>query len=185
MKTIVLILFVFFCSLTVLNAQSKMNVGLRAVVALPIGSFGDVVGTGFGAQGTYEIGFGKNLVGVGKIGYISWGGKDVGDYSYSYSAVPVVLGVKYFFTPGSGLYATSSVGFHFFSVSTDVPTIAFGGVTIEGGSASASSTDFTFILGAGYQVPLNQKFALDIGGDFNLISDSNYLTIHVGGNMGL
>jgi len=185
MKIFISILLVFLCTFTSLNAVSKSSVGLHAVVALPIGSFGDVAGTGFGVQGVYEIGFGNNLVGVVKIGYIKWGGKDFGDYSYGYSAVPVIAGVKYFFKPGSGFYVTTAVGLHFFSVNTDIPTITIGGITVGGGSVSASTTNFTFSAGAGYQVPLNQKFSLDLGADFNLISDSNYITVHVGGNMAL
>ena len=185
MKYFLSALLIFFISVSVLKAQSKMNAGVRAVVALPMGSFGDVAGTGFGVQGTYEIGFGSNVVGVAQTGYISWGGKDFGDYSYGYSAVPIIFGVKYFITPGRGFYGTTSVGFHFFSVSTDVPTVTFGGTTIGGGSASASSTDFTFSLGAGYEVPLNKKYSLDIGGDYNFINDANYITIHIGGKMGL
>jgi hypothetical protein len=185
MKTFASILLFFFCSFAIINAQSKMNAGVRAVVALPIGTFGDVAGTGFGVQGTYEIGFGNNLVGVAKTGYISWGGKDFGEYSYGYSAIPLIFGVKYFLTPRKGFYGTTSAGFHFFSVSSDIPTVTIGGTTIGGGSASASSTDFTFSLGAGYEVPLNKKYSLDIGADYNLISDSNYFTVHLGGKMGL
>jgi opacity protein-like surface antigen len=185
MKSLVLVLFFFFCSIAVINAQSRMNVGVRAVVGLPIGSFGDVAGTGFGAQGTYEIAFGNNLVGVGQVGYIKWSGKDVGEYSYGYSAVPLIFGAKYYITPGKGFYATSAVGFHFFSVSSDIPTVSFGGITVGGGSASASTTDFTFSIGAGYEVPLNKKVSLDIGGAYNLISDANYFTIHAGGKLGL
>ena len=185
MKYFLSALLIFFITVSVVKAQSKMNAGLSAVVALPIGSFGDVAGTGFGVQGTYEIGFGNNLVGVAKTGYISWGGKDFGEYSYGYSAVPLIFGVKYFLTPGKGFYGTTSAGFHFFSVSSDIPTIPIGGTTIGGGSASANSTDFTFSLGAGYEVPLNKKYSLDIGADYNLISDSNYFTVHLGGKVGL
>ena len=61
MKAFTSILLFFVCSFAVANAQSKMNAGVRAVVALPIGSFGDVAGTGFGVLGTYEIGFGHTL----------------------------------------------------------------------------------------------------------------------------
>jgi hypothetical protein len=185
MKTFALILLILFCSCIAVNAQSKMSAGIRAIVALPMGSFGDVTGTGFGAQGTYEVGFGNNIAAIGQVGYIKWGGKDVGDYSYNYSAVPVLLGVKYYLTPGSDFYVNSSVGFHFFSVSSDIPTFTIGGTTIGGGSASANSTDFTFIAGAGYEIPLNKKISLDFGGAYNLISDANYITIHAGGKIGL
>ena len=185
MKTFATILLIFFCSVVTINAQPNMHVGLSAIVALPMGTFGDVSGTGFGAVGSYEVGFGNNISAVGQIGYISWAAKDAGDYGFSYSAVPVLVGVKYYITPGSGLYLNSSVGFHFFSVSSDVPTYSFGGITIGGGSASASSTDFTFIAGAGYEIPLNNKFALDIGAAYNLVSETNYISIHAGGKMGL
>ena len=72
MKTFASVLLIFFCSVITVNAQPRMHAGLSAIVALPMGTFGDVTGTGFGARGTYEIGFGKNISAVGQIGYISW-----------------------------------------------------------------------------------------------------------------
>lgn len=185
MKTILSVLVIVFSIATISIAQGKMAVGAHAIVALPMGSFGDVAGTGVGGAVTLEMGFGKNLVGYGQIGYISWSGEEIAGFSYDYSAVPVNAGAKYYFTPGSGFYGTASLGFHFFSVNTDVPTISFGGQVFGGGSASASTSDFTFSVGAGYELPLSPKFALDFGGAYNVISDANYVSLRAGGKVNL
>jgi hypothetical protein len=185
MKTFISIFVLILFFFGTINAQNSSAAGAGLIVALPMGSFGDAAGTGFGGVGSFEIGFTPNLVGVGQLGYISWGSEEVAGFSSSYSAVPLLLGVKYFFTPGSGFYGTTSLGLHFFSFSADVPGISIGGQTIGGGSASATSTDFTFLIGAGYEFPLNQQFSLDFSGAYNLISDANYVTVRAGGKMRL
>lgn len=184
MKIFSSILLLTFCFAVTINAQNKMNFGVRGIVALPMGSFGDVAGTGYGAQGIYEIKFGNNLVGVGQVGYITWSEGDVAGISYGYSAVPVNVGIKYYVTPGKGFYATSSVGFHFFSFDSDLPTFTFGGTSI-GGSVSATSTDFAFNFGLGYEIPVSKNASVDIGGAYNLISDANYVSVHLGAKLGL
>lgn len=184
MKILIASLLIIFSYGNFANAQNKMSIGAGVVVALPVGGFGDVAGTGFGGTAAFEIGFLPNLTGIGQIGYISWGGKEHAGYSYGYSAVPLTFGAKYFFLPGSGLYGTASLGFHFFSANAEVPSVSFGGQTF-GGSVSGTTTDFTFVFGAGYEVPINSNFTLDFTGGFNLISSSNYLTVRAGGKMAL
>jgi hypothetical protein len=73
------------------------------------------------------------------------------------------------------------LGLSFFSVET--PTINVGGFTFGGGSASSS--EFTFVVGAGYVVPVSPNIDLDFGAAFNVVSDLNHITGSVTANFGL
>jgi hypothetical protein len=176
MKSLLVTLLIAVSLVGFTSAQPKMSIGAGAVVALPMGTFGDIAGTGFGATGAFEISFMPQLVGIGQIGYISWGGKDFGEFSYGYSAVPLLFGVKYYFTPTVPFYGTASLGFHFLNANAEFKGIGGFGAF----SASGSSTEFTFVLGAGYEVPVSPKVSLDFTGTFNIISDANYVGIRAG-----
>jgi len=161
------------------NAQGNMSLGAGLVVSLPMGTFGDVANTGFGGTAAFEMEFTPQLVGVGNIGYISWGTELDG---YSYSVVPVMVGVKYFFTPGMGFYGLGQVGLSFFSVETPSIIVPFLG---EVGGGSASSSEFSLAIGAGYELPVATNVMLDFTGAFNLISDLNHITLRAGAKFGL
>src|SRR5690606_32060510 len=112
--------------------------GAGVLVSLPMSDFGDAANTGFGGTAAFEMSFMPQLVGVGNIGYITWG-TDVDDVSFS--GVPVQVGVKYYFMPAVGFYGLGQIGLTFMSVET--PTITIPGFgTIGGGSES--SAEFTF-----------------------------------------
>jgi len=160
------------------NAQGNMAVGAGVVVSLPIGDFGDAANTGFGGTAAFEMSFLPQLTGVGNIGYITWG-TDVDEVSFS--AVPILAGVKYYFMPGVGFYGLGQLGLTI--MSTEIPTFSFGGMTFGGGSES--STEFTFVIGAGYEVPVSPNFLLDFSGAFNVISDANHIALRAGGKLAL
>lgn len=178
MKTFLSILFALFISAGSLNAQSKMAAGAGLVVSFPMGDFGDAANTGFGGTAIFELSFMPQLVGVANIGYISYG-TDADELDFS--SVPLLFGVKYFFVPGVGFYGVGQLGFNFFSSSVDVPSVP----GFSGGSASATSTEFTFVIGAGYQLPVGSNVYLDFNGTFNLISDFNNAQIWAGAKFGL
>jgi hypothetical protein len=178
MKTILSILFVVLFSFTSLNAKDNMSLGAGLVVSFPMGDFGESANTGFGGTAIFELGFMPQLIGVANIGYISYG-TDVDEVSFS--TVPLLFGVKYYFVKGIGFYGIGQIGLNFFSASVDIPEIGgFGG-----GSVSSTSTEFTFVIGAGYQLPVGSNIYLDFNGTFNLISDFNNLQIWAGAKFGL
>ena len=178
MKTFLSILFVVLLSITSLNANNNISLGAGLVVSLPMGDFGDAANTGFGGTAILELGFMPQLVGVANIGYISYSTEAD---EVSFSSVPLIFGVKYFFVPGVGFYGLGQLGLNFFSTSVDIPEIGgFGG-----GSASSTSTEFTFVIGAGYQLPVGSNVYLDFNGTFNLISDFNNLQFWAGAKFGL
>jgi len=178
MKTILSLLIVFLFSVTSLNAQNKMSLGAGLVVSFPMGDFGESANTGFGGTAIFELGFMPQLVGVANIGYISYG-TDADEVTFS--SVPLLFGVKYYFVRSIGFYGISQIGFNFFSTSVDIPSVP----GYSGGSASATSTEFTFVIGAGYQLPVGSNVYLDFNGTFNLISDFNNLQLWAGAKFGL
>lgn len=178
MKTILSVLFIVLFSFTSLNAEDNMSLGAGLVVSFPMGDFGDAANTGFGGTAIFELGFMPQLVGVANIGYISYG-TDADEVTFS--SVPLLFGVKYYFVKNVGFYGISQIGFNFFSTSVDVPSVP----GYSGGSASATSTEFTFIIGAGYQLPVGSNVYLDFNGTFNLISDFNNFQFWAGAKFGL
>ena len=178
MKTLLSLLIVVLFSITSLNAQNKMSLGAGLVVSFPMGDFGESANTGFGGTAIFELGFMPQLVGVANIGYIVYGTEaDEVDFS----TVPLLVGVKYYFVPGVGFYGIGQIGLNFFSTSVEVPSVP----GYSGGSASATSTEFTFVIGAGYQLPVGSNVYLDFNGTFNLMSDFNNVQIWAGAKFGL
>jgi hypothetical protein len=178
MKKLALTFIFIFCTFAVLNAQNKMAVGAGLVVSLPMGDFGDAANTGFGGTASFELGLTPQIVGVGHIGYIVYGTESD---AVDFSSVPLLAGVKYFFVPNMGIYGIGQIGLNFFSTTVEIPMV-FG---FGGGSVSGSSTEFTFVLGAGYEVPVSPTFSLDFSGAFNLISDFNNIQLRAGGKFGI
>jgi len=165
-----------------INAQQQ-GVSIGGNLALPIGDWSDFANIGFGGTATYERSFAPNIVGQVYAGYLTYGGKDsdVQGFSYSYSMIPIMAGAKYFFQPGKGLYANALLGVTIVSADVDVPA-AYQGFGFD---ASTSSTEFSFGVGAGYEVPVGGKNAVDIGAHFMLVSDANYIGARVAYRFGL
>jgi opacity protein-like surface antigen len=182
--TILLVAGIAFTS----NAQTKnMAVGADFVVSIPIGGLSDNAKVGFGGLGSFEYALMPQLVGIGQIGYITWG-TDVANASFH--VVPIVVGAKYFFTPGVGFYGISQLGLAILSasVSVAIPSYTIGGVTYGGGTVggSGSSTEFSFAVGAGYELPVSPNVDLDFSALFNLITnDANNIQIRAGGKFAL
>jgi opacity protein-like surface antigen len=113
---------------------------------------------------------------------MKWGGKDLpGGSSYSYSTVPILVGAKYYLVPMVPFYAMANLGLTIISWSYDSPsiTVPYYG-TVGGGSTSFSSSEFTFAIGGGYEIPLTPSITLDVSAAFNIISNSNYLGVKAG-----
>ncbi len=178
MKTFLSLLIVILFSFTSLNAQNKMSLGAGLVASFPMGDFGESANTGFGGTAIFELGFMPQLVGVANIGYIVYGTESD---ALDFSTVPLLVGVKYFFVPAVGFYGLGQIGLNFFSVTVEIPQL-FG---FGGGSVSETSTKFTFVIGAGYELPVGSNVSLDFNGTFNLISDFNNLQLWAGAKVGL
>jgi len=187
--TILLVAGIAFTS----NAQTRpMFVGAGVVVSLPMGDFGDQSKLGIGGTAAFEMEFMPQLVGTVQAGYISWGAKDEAESSEggfnvsasaSVSAVPVMVGGKYYFMPDMGLYGAAQLGLYFVSADAEVESNipGLGSFDVGGGS----STEFAFKIGGGYEIPVSPKFNVDLSAAFVLISDFTNIEFRAGGKFAL
>ncbi len=160
-------------------AAGQISLGAGLDVMLPIGKWGDAVGTGFGATGELDYAFSIHTSITGKIGYLSWSTKDLpAGMSSSYSGVPLLIGVKYYphLTVSQEqsplrFYGHFEIGFMFGSTSTSVNVY---GRSISG---SASSTDITLVPSVGVEIPAGPNGCVDIS--------VRYFDIKSNGNLGL
>lgn len=181
----VILVFAFTVNSTL--AQGKNYLGIGANLALPMGDFSDFAGVGIGGTVSFEMEFTPNITGIASAGYIAFGGEDFSgpDYtsSYSYSDIPIMAGIKYYFTPGVPFYGIGQIGFQIFDSNYEYNSTIPGYVYDYSGSGS--STEFAFSIGAGYEVPIGKNAALDLTGTFNLISDLNYIGARVAYRFGI
>jgi hypothetical protein len=159
MKKLLSVLFIVLFAFTFVNAQSKMAVGVGGNLALPMGTFGDVAGMGFGGGAQFEYSFAPNIAGTVSASYLMFGEKELSGFGkYSYSIIPIHAGAKYYF---GSIYTSAEVGMNMISLKIDIPARTLFGVTIPGTSSSTSTSEFGFAVGAGYVLPMG-KNALDL-----------------------
>jgi hypothetical protein len=181
MKNLLFVILVALLSTGFIKAQSQ-GISIGANVALPMGDWSDGANTGFGGTATYERSFTPNITGQVYAGYITFGGDELEGFSYSYSMIPIMVGAKYFFQPsGKGFYGNALLGVHLFTADVSVPD-EFEPYYSGG---SETSTEFSFGIGAGYEVPVGGKNAVDITAHYMLISDANYIGARIAYRFGL
>jgi len=172
-----LVVLVLFAGFT--NGQSKLTLGIGGSLALPMGTFGDVVSMGFGGLVKGEMGFGS-YIGTASVGYLTFGGKDVSGYKSSWSAIPILVGTKYSFA--SSFYGSVEVGLNMATVESTIPEYKIGSTVVRPAqTVSTSSTEFGYALGVGYQLS-----AIDIVLKYQtLASSANFIGVNVIYNFGL
>ncbi|MBI5021101.1 MAG: outer membrane beta-barrel protein [Ignavibacteriales bacterium] len=162
------------------EGQMKAGVGLE--LALPMGTFGDFAGTGIGGTANFLYQLNNQISLSGTAGYISWGGKDFGVFSYSYSAIPILVGGRYYFTEGDGrVYGSAEIGMYMFSWTFESPTYTVGPYSF-GGEVSETSSEFTIAPGIGYEMKIGDNMNLDLAAKYLVISDMSNFNIRAGVN---
>lgn len=162
MKKLLALAVLALCLVGTASAQQgAMSVGGGLNLGLPMGDFGNAAGFGIGFLARFQYGLNEQMALAGSIGYISFAEKN----SISSSALPILASARYYFTPGSGrVYGQADLGLT--SVSQDV-NISFGGFGSISGTAS--STNFSLGFGGGYEMPLADKWNLDLGLGYNIV----------------
>ena len=155
-----------------LDFQQKSFYG-QGVVTLPMGDFGDVAKLGIGAGVGMTVPHTEQITFRGEISYIYYTTEDFGDADVSVSQIPVMVLGQYNMTD-SDLYLLGGLGLVFSKLDMDVE-FSYEGYTYSD-SASDSSTDLGLVLGAGY----NLKPGMVLEGRFNMVSDANSVSAHVG-----
>lgn len=164
--SIILALFLFVAFTTV-NAQGKISLSVGPEVAIPMGNFGDLSGIGFGGSVGGELNLADNINGFVTVGYLTFGDKDVSNITYSFTAIPIIVGAKYYIGKG-GFYTMAETGFHLWTAKVESPGVVVNGVTFGGGSAETTSTEFTYGVGVGYEIGKFDVNAKYIGAGSNL-----------------
>ena len=152
------------------NSQSKMALGVGGNLALPMGSFGDVAKLGFGGGAKFEYELQPNINLTGSAQYLMFGAKDdiVG---VDWSIIPILVGGKYYFSPG--VYGMAELGMNFWSTKVKTPEIRVGGVVVvPSQEVSSSGSDFGFAFGAGYELPVGKSGVLDLSAKFQQYASS-------------
>jgi hypothetical protein len=145
------------------NASAQF--GVQAGIAMPMGTFGDIAGMGFGGALSYKKEMGEGMKIGGSVGFFSLSGEEVDilgtTYEYGNSTLIPIL-ATFDYALGDNLYVGADAGYNVISVDMgDVP----GSVT---GSSAA------LIPKAGI---LFDKVSVE--GRFNVIGDQ-YLGVLVG-----
>ena len=163
MKKIYSILAVSLLLASLSFGQSGLKLGVGGVIALPIGTFGDVSSLGFGGAVVGEYQLADKIVGTFTTGYLMFSGKE--DIYPDYSIIPLMVGAKYFFA--DNMYGTVQVGLNMVSVT--IPAIDWGFFTTP--EITESSSEFGYAVGAGYDmgdIDLLVKYG-------SFMTDANYL----------
>jgi hypothetical protein len=166
-------------------AQGKMAVGAGVDLMLPVGSFGESWGTGFGGTAELDYILSQHTSLTGKIGYLTWSAKDLpSGVSATYGGVPFLVGVKYYphlFVSQSGsavrAYGHLELGLMFGSVSVSGTSHGYSG------SISGSETNFTIAPSVGVEIPAGARGAVDVSVRFFDISRKNSIGFRAGYKM--
>ena len=173
--------FIFFILITTsIFAQSRFNAGASFNIGFPTGSFSDLAKTGIGGSAIGEFTFNEKLSITLSASYQNFPGKGEGFavqgevYDFSVNAIPVLAGVRYYFS--QEIFGTFEAGVHFLRVTADIYDVY---------SEEKISTDYEAKygggIGAGYRYRLAEPSVLEISGNYQLVQDElNSISLRIG-----
>jgi len=135
MKKLILI-FAVVITATATKAQTSFSIGLEG--AAPMGIFNDLgykFGIGGSAQMDYKVA--PDMALTLNAGYITFNNKSSSP-SYRFNVIPVLGGVKYWFSPK--LYGSAQLG------------AAFNSVKVNNTEGTTTSTGFAYAPGIGFNI---------------------------------
>ena len=176
---IYLCFFIFLINISIFS-QSRFNAGASFNIGFPSGSFSDLAQTGIGGSAIGEIAFSKSVSATLSASYQNFPGKGEGFavqgevYDFSVNAIPVLAGVRYYFS--QEFFGTLEAGVHFLRVSADIYDVY---------SEEKVSTDYQAKfgggVGAGYRYRLAEPSVLEISGNYQIVQDDfNSFSIRIG-----
>ncbi|WP_158964061.1 outer membrane beta-barrel protein [Myroides fluvii] len=159
---------------TVQAQEGFRKLGIGAELALPMGTFGDVYATGFGASAKVFYGLNADADLTATLGYIHFGVKSDTFVSGHVGMIPLQFGYRHTF---GGFYAEPQVGVAFLQSKVNVKGVAG---LFDGASGTNSATKFSVGLGGGYEFG-----DWDLGLRYQLVDQTNFLALRVGYNFSL
>ena len=149
------------------TTKAQISIGAKAGIALPMGTFGDAFGLGFGGSAIGEYALNENMAVGLNIGYYTFGEKN--SSGVTYSVIPILADFKYFFqTKGFMPYVGAGLGMYMGTTKID----------FLGTSVSSSTSDFGFSPKVGFWMGEGFKYGACI--DYNIVSNANHLGINIG-----
>lgn len=88
------------------QGAKKLTVEIAPTLAVPVGDLSKIAGLGFGAAAIVNYPIMEKLVATGAAGYTYFLEKK----STTHSAIPIMVGAKYYFVPG--VFAGAELGLH-------------------------------------------------------------------------
>jgi hypothetical protein len=165
---------------TVTFSQSRFNAGASFNIGFPSGSFSDLAQTGIGGSAIGEFTFSEKVSATLSVSYQNFPGKGEGFavqgevYDFSVNAIPVLAGVRYYFSPE--IFGTFEAGVHFLRVTADIYDVY---------SEEKISTDYKAKygggIGVGYRYRLAEPSVLELSGNYQLVQDDfNSFSLRIG-----
>ena len=115
MKKFALALLVMLplCSFAAFAQGGGWSVGVNGEVGVPVGDFNNGASVGFGGMGMAGYMVDPNFTVTGKVGVLSFSGKEVGGFTPpSATVIPILVGGRYYFMPPADMrvYGSADVG---------------------------------------------------------------------------
>jgi hypothetical protein len=169
------------------NAQGKIVISVGPDVLLPMGTFGDASGIGFGGSVRGQYNFTPMASAGLTVGYYTWSSKDqtIGGVTVKgagLSGIPIRVFGKYYFMPEGKLRVYGIAELGFFIASVTIPAQNFGFFTTP--ETTASETDFNYAPGLGVELPAG-KMNVDISVRYDGIATSGSSSGSLAGRVGL
>lgn len=149
MKQLLLVLTVFITSAVTSKAQTSFSIGIEG--AAPMGIFNDL-GYKFGIGGSAQLDHkvAPDMALTLNAGYITFNNKS-SSTSYRFNVIPVMGGVKYWFSPK--IYGSAQLG------------AAFNSVKVNNTTGNKTSTGFAYSPGIGFNISKNLDLLLKYMGN--------------------
>ncbi len=163
---------IFTLGLTVLfvsasYSQCKFNVGASLNLGVPVSEFSDIAKTAIGGSINSEYVFSDKVSATLAVYYYSYSSEiptvaiDGSTYDFSIEAIPIILGLKYFFN--KSFFGTIEAGTHFMRVKADV--------YLGDNLSTDFETKFGAGLGLGYRIQLAEASLFEMTGVYQYVQD--------------
>jgi hypothetical protein len=165
---------------TVIFSQSRYNAGASFNIGFPSSVLANLAETGIGGSVIGEFAFSEKISATLSASYQNFPGKGDGFavqgevYNFSVNAIPVLTGVRYYFS--QEFFGTFEAGVHFLRVTADIYDVF---------SEEKISTDYEAKFGGGigfgYRYRLAEPSLLEISSNYQLVQDNyNSFSIRIG-----
>ena len=167
MRTKIFILVLTALLVSASFSQSKFNVGASLNLGVPLGDFSDIAKTAIGGSINSEYVFSDKVSATLAVYYYSYSSEiptvaiDGSTYDFSIEAIPVILGLKYFFN--KSFFGTFEAGAHIMRVKADV--------YLGDNLSTDFETKFGAGLGLGYRIQLAEASLFEMTGVYQFIQD--------------